>query len=396
VAQRLEQDQGRYTIDVYPRTISAVQAHFDIRMSRREQAQMISGADGEVGAAAHERVNGRRLSADQERVLLLAARPDNSVRVRHSALSALWQAHGGLVTAVASRYRRTGIDTDDLIGAGQLGLHAAIVRFDPDRFPGRLSTYAVPWIRWYVQDHVSRNALPVRLPGTIAHRHLARFAVPLFADARRACMREQVDPTEMELCARVGRRVGLSADEVARSQRAGGGSAIDVDRDTPSEPHAELTPEDDAIRRLDREKLRRRILTLADIILGQREREVFLARCMTGDGPISRVDALAACFGVSRERIYQLESSARRKIMTALRHEGFSDLPDHVAPQGNASEANAGACSAVALADRSLALPLAAARVRSPRVRSPSVRSPSVRSPSVRSPSVRSPSVRSR
>jgi len=297
---------------------------------------MSSGAADEVGVTGHARVDGRRLSADQERALLQIVRHDSSVRDRHQALATLWRAHSGLVAAVASRYRRAGIDIEDLIGAGQLGLHAAIVRFDAERFPGRLSTYAVPWIRWYVQDHVSRNALPVRLPATTAHRQLARNGTYLFAEARRACHREQVEPTEMELCARVGSRIGLSADEVASSQRAGSVAAVSLDEDMPFDSGDMRTPEEDAIQRLDREKLRRRILTLADTILGEREREVFLARCMTGEGPISRLDELAARFGVSRERIYQLESSARRKVITALRQEGFADLPDQAAPEGEA------------------------------------------------------------
>ena len=141
-------------------------------------------------------------------------------------MTTLWQANIGLVAAVASRYRRPGIDTDDLVGVGQLGLQAAIARFDPERFPGRLSTYAVPWIRWYVQDHVSRNALPVRLPETTAHRQLARHGARLLAEARRACLRERVDPTDTDLCARVGCRIGLSADEIARWLHAGGSAAI--------------------------------------------------------------------------------------------------------------------------------------------------------------------------
>jgi hypothetical protein len=57
---------------------------------------------------------------------------------------------------------------------------------------------------------------------------------------------------------------------------------------------------------------------------------------MTGEGPISRLDELAARFGVSRERIYQLESSARRKMITVLRQEGFAELPDQAAPEGEA------------------------------------------------------------
>jgi RNA polymerase sigma-32 factor len=307
---------------------------------------MSLSAVGKVGVEGQERTDGRRLSADRlsagrlsadrEHALLRTVRHDGCVRERQRALATLWQAHGRLVATVASRYRRAGIDIDDLIGAGQLGLHAAIVRFDAERFPGRLSTYAVPWIRWYVQDHVSRNALPVRLPATVAHRQLARSGGQLFADARRACHREQVEPTEMELCARVGSRVGLSADEVASSRGGGGSTAVSLDEDMAIDLGEAPTPEDDAIQRLDREKLRRRILTLADTILGQREREVFLERCMTGEGPILRLDELAARFGVSRERIYQLESSARRKIITVLQQEGFADLPDRAAPEGEA------------------------------------------------------------
>jgi RNA polymerase sigma factor (sigma-70 family) len=308
---------------------------------------MTAGAGSGVGAAVQDRGGGRRLSADQERALLQIIRQDGTVRNRHSALSTLWQAHAGLVTMIANRYRRIGIDTDDLISAGQLGVHSAIVRFDPDRFPGRLSTYAVPWIRWYVQDHVSRNGLPVRLPGTTAHRQLARFATRLFADARRACERERVDPSVMELCARVGRRVGLSADEVVRSQRVCGTSPVSFDHDTAFDLGEGLTPDDDAIQRLDRKKLRQRVLALAETMLGQREREGFLARCMTGGAQISQLDVLATRFGVSRERIYQLESSARRKIIVALRQEGLGDLTDEMAP-----EAVAGARSAAPAAAR--------------------------------------------
>jgi RNA polymerase sigma factor (sigma-70 family) len=309
------------------------------------------GASDGAAATDRGRFAAQRLTAEQEHALLQAVRHDVSAETRQQALSTLWQAHRGLVAAVASRYRRVGLDTADLISAGQLGLHAAIVRFDADRFDGRLSTYAVPWIRWYVQDHVSRNATPVRLPATTAHRQLSRFGARLFADATLACLRERVDPTETELCTRVGRRVGLSADEVARSQRAGGGVSLEAIAGlchAPLDLGAAPTPEDEAIQRLDREKLRRRILVLADSILGERERAVFLARCMTGEGPICRLEALATRFGVSRERIYQLENSARRKIITALRQEGFAtdDVAGQPAQSGSTESGSAQSGSA--------------------------------------------------
>jgi RNA polymerase sigma-32 factor len=277
---------------------------------------------GKVPDTAARAPSAARIPVAREQMLLLIVRHERSEPARQRALSELWQAHHGLVASVANRHRRSGLDVADLIGVGQLGLHAAIVRFDPDRFAGRLSTYAVPWIRWYIQDHISRNVGPVRLPATTSHRQLARWGARLFEEARRDCLRELVPMTEMELCARVGRRIGLSADEVSRSRHMMKGAAmpfealsvIGADTDDPA-------PDEAVIRRLDHEKLRRRVLALADTILGAREREVFMARCMTGNRPIVQLDALATRFGVSRERVYQLESSARRKIMTALGNE---------------------------------------------------------------------------
>jgi RNA polymerase sigma factor (sigma-70 family) len=286
--------------------------------------------DGMRAATAGE----RRLTLTQERALLSTSRHGADDATRQRAQSELWHACHGLVASVAQRHRRTGIELADLIGAGQLGLHAAIVRFDPDRFAGRLSTYAVPWIRWYIQDHISRNTGPVRLPSTTAHRQLTRWGARLFDEARRDCQRERVPSTEMELCTRVGRRIGLSADDVARRRLTQTGATVAVDTlpdfggDANRDDH---TPEDSVIRRLDHEKLRRRILALAESVLGERERTVFLARCMTGNRPIVQLDTLAARFGVSRERIYQLEGSARRKIVTALGSDGITRVPDRPA-----------------------------------------------------------------
>ena len=279
-----------------------------------------SGEGDDSSARSRDSLPGSsRLPAARERELLIVLRQSADDVTRNQAQSALWQAHYGLVAAVASRFRRCGLEMADLIGAGQLGLHAAIVRFDPDRFPGRLSTYAVPWIRWYIQDHVNRNKGPVRLPSTTPHRQLARWGARLFEEALRDCHRERIPATELELCMRVGRRIGLPPEEVARTRHTIAGAAVPVDAlDTVAIEDDDLIVEDSVIRRLDQEKLRRRVLDLADKVLGERERAVFIARCMTGSRPVVQLDALAARFGVSRERIYQLESSARRKIMTAL------------------------------------------------------------------------------
>ncbi len=276
------------------------------------------------------------LTAERERHLLRIVHSNGNERSRQTALIELWESHSKLVVAIASRYRHLNIDLLDLVGAGHLGLHAAIGRFDPDRYESRLSTYAIGWIRWYIQDYVRRNSGPVRLPSSNAHRQLVQMRGRLLAEARKSCQRERVEPTESELCERIGRRIGLPGDEVARSMRLMQGGTLSLHAEGQAEAGTSkledtladdaASPEDDVILRLDHAKARKRIAALAQEILGERERVVFLARCMCDSDEVTHLDSLAEQFGVTRERVYQLEASAKRKIAAALTQEGYGDF----------------------------------------------------------------------
>ncbi len=136
----------------------------------------------------------------------------------------------------------------------------------------------------------------------IAREVLARSADRLLADARNACLREGVAATRRELLARVARRVGLSQAEVARRL------AGDIQRD-------------DAMPVLAAGGVRENhdpIMLLAATILGARERAVFLARRDARRDDVAALHRLAACLGLSVERIYELEASARRKLAVAV------------------------------------------------------------------------------
>lgn len=272
------------------------------------------------------------LTAERERDLLLTCRDSSDEKARQQAFSELWESHSKLVIAVARQFRRPDLELTDLVSAGHLGMHAAIEGFDLDRFDTRLSTYAVRWIRHYIQDYISRHAYPVRPPASVAHRQLFRTTGRLFADARRSCHREGIAASDSELCIRVGARVGLSGDEVAQCLSLARGDTLRFDASDAGTRSVEdrlasqeASPEEATIRRLDHAKLRRRILALSLEILGARERKVFLARCMTDDDGTTHLDTLAAELGVTRERVHQLEASARRKIAVALGHEGLMD-----------------------------------------------------------------------
>jgi RNA polymerase sigma factor (sigma-70 family) len=289
------------------------------------------------------------LTAERERQLLIARRTSDDEGERQQALAELWESHSKLVVAIARQYQRPGLAMTDLLGAGHLGMHAAIEAFDPDRFESRLATYAVSWIRHYVQDHIAHHAFPVRPPGSAAHRQLFRATGRLFADARSACQREGIMPSDGELNARVGARVGLSGDEVAQCLQLARGDALSLDEpegtadEQPLQSRLatqEASPEEAAILRLDHAKLRRRILALTHEILGERERKVFVARCLAEEDSVRHHTSLAAELGVTRERVCQIEVSAKRKIATALSREGLLgtngtiiDLPRVRAPR---------------------------------------------------------------
>lgn len=272
------------------------------------------------------------LAAERERALLQIVQNHDDHRAREAALAELWESHSKLVVAIASRYRHSGIDMLDLVGAGHLGLHTAISRFRADNFESRLSTYGIAWITWYIQDYIQRSAGPMRLPSSNAHRQLMKMSGRLLADARRGCQRDNVEPNETELHTRIGCRIGMPPDEVARTMRLLNGGTMslspkDFDGETAPPLLDSLTdesasPEDDAILRIDYAKARDRIMALAREILGERERIVFRARCMTTN-EVVHLDRLAQLLGISRERVYQLEASAKSKIITAMAREGY-------------------------------------------------------------------------
>jgi RNA polymerase sigma-32 factor len=270
------------------------------------------------------------LDEARERDLLTRARSASQTADSRAAMTELWMSHGKLVAAIAAKYRRSDIDHDDLINAGHLGLHTAIMRFDTSRFDSRLAAYATIWIRWYITDYIRRNSGPVRLPESKAHRQLAQSGPRLLLEARKACEREGVEPTDSELHNRIGRRIGLTADEVAHGLRLIQGARTSLHaQDDEDGYEASLRDDaaptaDDIHERLDHERLRVRIRVLANDLLGEREREVFLARTMADTDQVPSLETFAGRFGVTPTRVHQLEISARRKIAVSLAASGYA------------------------------------------------------------------------
>ena len=146
------------------------------------------------------------------------------------------------------------------------------------------------------------DPMPSTAPRGAAGPALAGLDERLLADARDACRREGIAATRRELLMRIAKRVGVPPAEVARGLR-GTLRHVGVVA-APGRPSAR--------------HLRDRVLRLAATILGERERAVFMARRAARPDDMAALHELASSLGLSVERVYELEASARRKLATAL------------------------------------------------------------------------------
>jgi RNA polymerase sigma-32 factor len=231
-------------------------------------------------------------------------------------------SHLRLVAKIAMGYRGYGLPTAEVIAEGNLGLMKAVRRFDPER-GFRLATYAMWWIRASIQEYVLRSWSLVKM-GTTANQR------KLFFNLRRA-KREISAFEEGDLrpdqVMTIAKRVGVPADDVVQMNRrlAGDASLNAPIRDDGDSGDWQDWLVDDAPSQervlIETEELdnRRSALHEAVLVLDDRERRIFAARHLV-DEPITLED-LAEEFGVSRERVRQIEVRAFEKVQNIVRRQ---------------------------------------------------------------------------
>lgn len=248
-----------------------------------------------------------RLSVEEERRLARRWLQEQDQR----ALGRLVAAHLGLVIHVAMEFRHSGLAMEDLIQEGNLGLTIAARRFDPDRAT-RLSTYATYWIRACMLEHVVRSHGPVRIGTTRSQRKI-------FFGLGRARRRLEQDGETADTEALAGALGVLQEDVESMTPRlAGHDVSIDAPRayDDDRSVGATLaedgpTPED-LVAGHEEDDQRREQLFDGLKVLDTRERAIICARHMR-QRPATLV-ALGKKFGISRERVRQLELRAKAKL----------------------------------------------------------------------------------
>jgi RNA polymerase primary sigma factor len=233
-----------------------------------------------------------------------------TIRDGRCASERLVEANLRLVVSIARRYRGLGLDFLDLVQEGNLGLLRAVARFDPAR-GFRFSTYASWWIRQAVLDGLARRGRAVRLP------------LHAYELARRLLLREQEvfqatgsSPSEEQLADDLDVRLGRLR-EIRRAARDVVSLDLPLGRDTDDGATiGDLVADADAAgpEATVAEAMTRESVLGALTTLSEREREVIELRFGLHDGRPHTLEELGARYGVTRERVRQIEHRALRKL----------------------------------------------------------------------------------
>ncbi|MBI4185267.1 MAG: RNA polymerase sigma factor RpoH [Proteobacteria bacterium] len=251
-----------------------------------------------------------------------------------AAADRLATSHLRLVGRIAMGYRGYGLPLADLMSEGNLGLLRAIERFDPDR-GFRLATYAMWWIRAAIQEYILHSWSLVKMGTTAAQKKL-------FFNLRRLRRQLQaIDEGELspENVSRIARELGVSEAEVVDMDRRLAGPDQSLNVPVAAEGGLEWQewlvdagPDQEATL-ADREEVARRraLLTRALAALSERERHILEERRLKARP--KTLDELSRHYGVSRERVRQIEARALDKLEKQVRA-----LATEPAPPGSAKD----------------------------------------------------------
>ena len=235
------------------------------------------------------------------------------------AAEKLVTSHLRLVAKIAMGYRGYGLPIGEVVSEGNVGLMQAVKRFEPDK-GFRLATYAMWWIRASIQEYILRSWSLVKMGTTAAQKKL-------FFNLRRTKSQLQAleeGDLKPETVKKIATKLGVSEDDViSMNRRLGGDSSLNAPVRAESESGewqdwlVDDTPSQETRMVEDEElSMRKSYLRSAMAVLNDRERRVFEARRLAEEP--ATLEELSEEFGVSRERIRQIEVRAFEKVQKAV------------------------------------------------------------------------------
>src|SRR6267378_3728391 len=228
--------------------------------------------------------------------------------------------HLRLVTKIARDYRGYGLPISEAISEGNVGLMQAVERFEPEK-GFRFATYAVWWIKAAIQEYILRSWSLVKM-STTANQKKVFFNLRKAKSKISALDEGDMRPDQVKL---IAKRLGVTAQDVVdMNRRLGGDASLNAPIRDDGEAGewqdwlVDTSPNQEAIMAEHEEfDHRRQALNGAIGVLNPRERRIFEARRLAEE-PMTLED-LASEFGVSRERVRQIEVRAFEKVQSAVK-----------------------------------------------------------------------------
>ncbi|TAL36943.1 MAG: RNA polymerase sigma factor RpoH [Phenylobacterium sp.] len=257
------------------------------------------------------------LAKDEEFMLAKRWQEHSDTEAAHQMVT----SHLRLVAKIAMGYRGYGLPIGEVISEGNVGLMQAVKKFDPDK-GFRLATYAMWWIRASIQEYILRSWSLVKMGTTAAQKKL--FFNLRKAKSEIAALQEgDLRPDQVS---QIATKLGVLDEEVVSMNRRLSGGDASLNAPLRSDGESEWqdwlvddqTPSQEAVIGDNQEmNLRMSLLESAMTELSERERHILTERRLK-DEPTT-LEELAAEYGVSRERVRQIEVRAFEKLQKNMR-----------------------------------------------------------------------------
>ncbi len=276
----------------------------------------VPGGEGNLARYLHEIRQFPMLEQEEEYMLAKRWVEHQDVEAAHRLVT----SHLRLVARIAMGYRGYGLPVSELISEGNVGMMQAVKRFDPER-GFRLATYAMWWIRASIHEYILHSWSLVKIGTTAAQKKLF-FNLRRMKNNLQAIEEGDLSP---EHVSKIAAELKVSEDEVVQMNRRLGSPdrSLNAPRRVDGEGEWQDWLVDDEQsqeeRFGEREEFeqRRRMLADAMQVLNDRERRILAGRRLQ-EKPATLED-LSREFGVSRERVRQIEVRAFEKLQRAIR-----------------------------------------------------------------------------
>jgi len=262
------------------------------------------------------------LSREEEHKLATKYKEDGDLE----AAKQLIRANLKFVVKIANEYKNYGINPMDVIQEGNLGLMQAVKRFDPTR-GYRLISYAVWWIRAYIQNYVVKTWSLVKVGTTQAQRKL--FYKLRSTKNEMDLTKQQLSPEDYKLLAD---KLGVPDQAVIEMDKRM--KTKDFSLDTEIKDKSEAThldflqdkrlDQEDIISKAQEEEVVQEGLSDALEILSDREKYIIKNRVLS-ESPLT-LEEIGQKYEISRERVRQIESAALKKIRTVFEDKGIKSI----------------------------------------------------------------------